>query len=353
MKVMQVIPMFGIAGAEVMCKTLTLELIKRKIDVFIVSLYSYHSSLTEELEDCGVKIYYLEKKKGLDFNCVKKLKTIINKEKPDIIHNHLYSLKYVVWANSNNISVVHTVHNVAEKEVGYIDRKIYKYFFRNKSVIPVALTKKIRDSISTVYSIPSKSIPIIFNGIDLTKCIPKVEYQKKKIFKIVHIGRFMSQKNHIGLVNAFKKFHELEPNSELLLVGDGELKEYIQNMVCINGLDKCVKFVGLQKNIYPILNYADVFILPSLYEGMPMTLIEAMGTGTPIIATKVGGIMDMLNDSEAILIDCTEESIVLALQKIVNNCELQKKLGTNARKKAYKFSASTMAVEYLKVYEEK
>lgn len=353
MKVMQVIPMFGVAGAEVMCKTLALELNKNNIEVIIVSLYSYYSNLTNEIDSAGVKCYYLDKKRGMDYTVIKKLKKIIEAEKPDVIHNHLYSLKYVVWANKKTkINVIHTVHNIAKKEAGYVDRILYKQFFKKKNVIPVALSKNIQESIHEEYKLPFAEIPIIFNGIDLTKCIEKTNYNIKDKFSIVHIGRFMYQKNHVGLINAYVEFHKIRPDSELILVGDGELKEQIVELTKKKQIYENVKFEGIKDNVYPILNQSDVFILPSLYEGMPMTLIEAMATGIPIIATRVGGVGDMLNENNALLINCNENEIVDALLRLIDDCELRKNIGENARKDSNLFSSKKMMIEYLKLYKQ-
>lgn len=351
MKVMQVIPMFGVAGAEVMCKTLALELKKNNIEVVVVSLYSYFSNLTNEIDSAGIKIYYLEKKRGIDYKVIKRLEKIIEIERPDIIHNHLYSLKYVVWANKKTkINIIHTVHNIAKKEAGYVDRVLYKNFFKKRNVLPVALSKNIQQSIHKEYKLSLVQIPIIFNGIDLTKCIEKTNYSIKDKFCIVHIGRFMYQKNHEGLINAFAEFHKNRPDSELILVGDGELKEEIIELAKKKKIYESVKFEGIKDNVYPILSQSDVFVLPSLYEGMPMTLIEAMATGTPIIATRVGGVGDMLNENDALLIQCNVREIVKALSKLINDCELRKKLGENAKKESKIFSSNNMMKQYLRLY---
>ena len=189
MKVMQVISMFGVAGAEVMCKTLALELKRNNIEVVVVSLYSYFSNLTNEIDSAGIKIYYLDKKRGIDYKVIKRLEKIIEIERPDIIHNHLYSLKYVVWANKKTkINIIESVHHVSKKEAGYVDRVLYKNFFKKRNVIPVALSKNIQQSIHKEYKLSLVQIPIIFNGIDLTKCIEKTNYSIKEKFCIVHIG---------------------------------------------------------------------------------------------------------------------------------------------------------------------
>ena len=194
---------------------------------------------------------------------------------------------------------------------------------------------------------------MVFNGIDLSRCIPKTDYSVNGNFKILHIGRFSEQKNHIGLVKAFKLFHDKHADSELGLIGDGEKKAEIEKYVEDNGLTSAVKFLGLQNNVYGYLNDADIFTLPSNYEGIPMTLIEAMGTGLPIVATAVGGVPDMLDEESALLVNVNDSAIAVAYEKYYLNEELRICHGISAAGLSKRFSSREMASRYCEFYQEK
>lgn len=354
MKIIQIMPEFGLAGAEIMCENLVYELKKMGNEIMIISLYNYHSAITERLEKSGIKIKYLDKKPGLDFSIFFKLFKIFYKEKPDVIHTHRYVMQYVIpIAVLTKIkNRVHTIHNIAEKEVGYSARKLSKIFYKYFSVIPVALSEAIQKTIINEYGIKKRNVPVIFNGINLEKCILKINYSSDQTFSILHIGRFSEAKNHFELLKAFKIFNDKYPNSVLNLIGDGELKEKIEDYVKNNHLEKFVKFLGLQSNVYPFLNKADIFTLPSKYEGIPMTLIEAMATGLPIVATEVGGIPDMLKNNESALITKVNvEEVAEAFEKLFLNEELRKKLGKNALKESMRFTSKEMAKKYIFVYQ--
>lgn len=353
MKILQIIPMLGMGGAEIMCENLTYELIKKGHEVVVVSLYTFHSTITERLENNGVKIYYLKKRKGMDLSVIPRIKKVIKQETPDVVHTHLDALKYVGFATAfKKIRITHTVHNMADKESSGISRRINRRLFR-KRVTPVALSKIVQQSIERVYKLHLNQVPVVFNGIDLKKCAVKSNYSIDKKLKILHIGRFSTQKNHIGLVRAFKLFHDQYSNSILQLIGDGEIKPKIEEYVAENNLSDCVEFLGLQDNVYQYLHKADIFTLPSLYEGIPMTLIEAMGTGLPIVATDVGGIPDMLKDQEsALLVTIDEEKIAEAFMELAQNEEKRARLGLAAKQESIKFSAEMMADKYLETYRE-
>ena len=356
MKVIQVIPTLNLAGAERMCETLTLELIKKNISVKIVSLYSSHTSITEKLTQLGVEIFFLDKKPGLDLSIIKKLKDIFKKERPDVVHSHLDSIKYITIATRKmNIPIcVHTVHNMADKELDAMGRLWVKRFYKNHQIIPIALSKIIQESIVNVYGISSDDIPIIVNGIDLSNCLQKRDYNISDTIKILHIGRFSEQKNHKGLIDVFKIFHTAKPNSILELIGDGYMMDTIKEYVSANNLEDAVSFLGVKSNVFEYINKADIFLLPSLYEGVPITLIEAMGTGIPIVATKVGGIPNMLSNNENALLTSTDaQEIANKLIMLADNFQLRKKLGQNAYIGSKEFSSEEMARQYIEIYQGK
>lgn len=353
MKIVQVMPEFGLAGAETMCENLTYELVKLGHQVTIISLYDFHSPITDRLENSGIRIIYLNKKPGLDFSMIFKLLKVFKEENTDVIHTHRYVMQYAIPAAvlAGVRRRVHTVHNVAKQENSYLARKLNYLFYKINRVVPVALSNLIKKTIIIEYGLKPESIPVILNGIDLSKCIVKKDYDIDNCFKVLHIGRFSEQKNHNMLIKAFGEFCKKAPNSVLQLIGDGEKKEEIKQLVANLGISDKVEFLGLKENVYKYLNTADVFVLPSLYEGMPMTLIEAMGTGLPIIATNVGGIPDMLvSGVEALIIDLDVNELSSTMMRVYKEKQTRESLGKMAYERSKNFSSSTMANQYIEVY---
>ena len=284
MKIMQIIPTFKLAGAETMCENLCIALKDAGEVVIAVSLYSDQTAITKRLEEKGIHIEFLGKQPGFDPMIFIKLVKLLKKEQPDIVHTHIVAAKYALPAAviAGVKRKVHTVHNMAQKEQGSIGKKINAFMYKYCGVIPVALSQEVRKSIQEVYSIPEAEIPVIYNGIDLSKCIQKTEYRIRKEYTILHIGRFMDVKNHEMLIRAFAKLVDKHDNVKLQLIGEGELKVQMEELANSLMIKDKVEFLGLKSNVYPYLNKADIFCLPSKYEGIPMSLIEAMGTGLPI-----------------------------------------------------------------------
>ncbi len=354
MKIVQVMPEFGLAGAEIMCENLTYSLIKLGHDVTVISMYNYHSALTERFESAGVDVRYLDKKPGLDISMISKIKKVLKEVRADVVHTHRYCAQYAVPAAilAGVKHRVHTVHNVAEMENKKPARIINKFFFKHCHLIPVALSELVRDSIVKEYKIDKDKIPVILNGIDLSECIPKKDYSVNGNFKILHIGRFSEQKNHIGLLKAFKMFHQKHSDSELWLIGEGELKSEIETFVKENDLVSSVKFLGVMSDVHGYLHDSDIFALPSNYEGIPMALIEAMGTALPIVATAVGGVPDMLNETDSMLVANDVADISNAMERYYSDPDLRRIHGTKALDASGRFSSDAMGENYACVYKQ-
>lgn len=352
MKIVQVMPDFGLAGAETMVENLSCGLAAEGCDVLVISFFDLHTAITERIENRGIKIKYLGKKRGFDPSIISKMRKIIKAYQPDVIHTHRYVLPYAFLASMGfKAKRVHTVHSAAQKEQTKVGKNINRVLFRYFNVVPVALSKEIQRTIQEVYGLPDNRIPVVFNGIDLSRCIVKESYARKDTFTVLHIGRFMDVKNHELLLRSFARFKGQHSDARLQLLGDGELKENMMQLAGQLNITDAVEFAGLQSNVYPWLHNADVFILPSKFEGMPMTLIEAMGTGLPIIASNVGGIPDMLSSQkEALLIEPKEEKIIEALEMVYSDAKKREYWGRNALQRSSLFSSQAMARKYLQLY---
>lgn len=353
MKVLQIIPMFKLAGAETMCENLCKALQNQGCDVVAVSLYTEHTPITDRLENAGIKVIYLGKRRGFDFSIFVKLYQLMKKERPEVVHTHIYAARYAlpVAAFCGIPKKIHTVHNIAQQEQAKAGKIVNKFMFKHCGVVPAALSEEVKKTVEEVYKLSAEKIPVIFNGVDLSNCKVKEDYTKRDEFKIVHIGRFMDVKNHAMILKTFALFSKQHTDAKLQLIGDGELRKDMEQLAQELGVENSVEFAGLQSNVYPWLHDADIFILPSKFEGMPMTLIEAMGTGLPIIASAVGGVPDMLTDGEnAMLIKPESEQLLASLEMLYYDESIRRVLGQKALQRSLAFSSETMAQRYIEIY---
>ena len=352
MKILQVIPYFCFGGAETMCENLTYALKAMGHEVQVVSLYNDRTPIAARMEEAGVQIVYLDKKLGLDVSMVGKLRRIMTQFQPDVVHTHLDVIKYAALAAklAGVKKCVHTVHNVADKEAeGRVQKGINGTYFRLGWSVPVALSPLVKQSILDFYNL--NDAPMVYNGVDLSRCMPKTDYSLHGP-TLIHIGRFNEQKNHECVLEAFRMVLQAYPDAVLKLLGDGERMEQMQALAASMGIAEHVIFVGSTTNVYPYLQEADVFLLPSKYEGMPMTVIEAMGTGLPIVASNVGGLSDMIDHGRSgFLAEVDAKATAEAVIKLLQSQALRESFGREAKADSNQFSAQTMAEEYLKLYQ--
>ncbi|EEP3502540.1 glycosyltransferase, partial [Campylobacter coli] len=141
-------------------------------------------------------------------------------------------------------------------------------------------------------------------------------YEKDyKIF--ITIGRLSPEKNHIGLIQAFCKFHQNYSKTRLIILGDGPLKEELQEYIRKNDLGDCIFMLGIKSNPYPYLKKADCFVLSSLHEGQPIVLLESLVLSKPIVATNILGNKSVLKNFGGILVEKDIEDIVSGLNSFM------------------------------------
>ena len=281
---------------------------------------------------------------------------LFRKEKPDIIHTHLYVMSYVLPAAiiTNRKRIVHTVHSVADKELRKSVRRIMHIAYKLFNVIPVAISNHIKKTVHDEYGIDNKKIKCIYNGVDTLKFKNNENRANKEIIEIVHVGKFRKEKNHRLLIEAFYLALNEVSNIRLKLVGDGDLRSEIEELVEELDIKDKVVFRGIQKNINDELKTADIFVLSSDWEGIPLSIIEAMASGLPIISTNAGGVVDILNNNETgILVDIGDkEGLATAMINLAKDYKLREKLGSEDLKQSEKYDIRTKVKEYGDVYKE-
>lgn len=350
MKIIHVIPNLNVGGAETMMKNLIIEQANAGHDVKVVAFYQSDSSIRKALEAIGIEILFVEKKQGFDFSVISKLKRIFNNECPDVIHTHLYVLPYV-FLSSGKRRIVHTIHTVAEKERSGIAVYLTRFIYHSRRVTPVAISDEIRKSISQFHNIPEDRIPVVLNGSPISNYYKKQSYAIPDKVRIIHVGSLIPLKNHELMIEVANMLKKNNVNFKMEFAGAGYLKEKLQEKVCNLGLEDCVEFVGLKDDISLFLKDADLFIFPSQYEGVPMSLIEAMASGLPIIASNVGGIPDMITDmANGILIEPNEEQLFSAIVNIVRDEDKRENIGKGAILASERFSATSMCEKYISIY---
>lgn len=298
-KVLIVIPTVGTGGAERLALDITRLLDKRQFEAAILCYYdNLPDAYGSLIEDENIKIVYLNKKLGLDFSMFSKVKKAIKLINPDIIHAHLDTLLYLIPSFNKCQVKLFTVHNIACYEAkDILQRTIRAFCFHIKKVNPVAISQCFVQDIASYYRLKERQIACIPNGIDFGNFnTNKRKKTEDKIYKFITVGAMKPQKNQKLLIKAFAYVHNKNPNTQLTILGDGILRSEIEKLISVYKLEDAVNLTGIVSNVEDYLTNADAFVLSSDFEGLPLSILEAMACGLPVVSSKCGGTVDIIND---------------------------------------------------------
>lgn len=196
-------------------------------------------------------------------------------------------------------------------------------------------------------------ITVIYNPIDIKEFFGKaITASKDKL--IVTVGRLIPVKNQKLLIHAFSNIRERLPGYKLIIFGEGNCRQELQQTINELGMQECVVLYGNNKNLFPELIHAELFVLTSNYEGMPNALLEAMCLGLPVISTKVSGATDfIINGVNGILIDLNDAAqLSRAMEKVLLDKKVQYQFGIHAMEIIKDVSVDEIIPKWIKIIEE-
>ena len=218
-----------------------------------------------------------------------------------------------------------------------------------------------RSVMSKAIGFPEERIWVIRNGVSVKKFQPspnrmkireRMGYDDDEVL-IAAVGRLVPVKNHKMLIQGFSHVARKLPNVRLLVVGDGPLRGELQRLCSDVEVQSKVEFLGVRMDVPEILQGTDIFALTSISEGMSNTVLEAMSTALPVVATNVGGNSELVEGGvTGILVESKNASaLAKALEGLVRDPERRKEMGRRGREKVKeKFNLETMVSEYEGIY---
>lgn len=350
-KVAVVLPYFGRGGAENMVAHLVshLDLDQVNVQVFCIFGKPQQNHLEEEVRSHGVNITYIGKGLGFSPSAAIKLYKALNKFEPDVIHTHLSGGFYAgFWVLFHNIKMLHTVHNMPLFEAGKIKRNMYAMLYKLNKAVPVAISNEIRNQVEEIYHMPGR-VELVYNPVDVER-FSTIGKKVHSGFIFLSAGRLSEQKNQKLLIDAFYELLKDKNHVKLIILGDGPNKECLNQQVKRLRLENDVFLPGNVVNIEEYMARADVFILSSLYEGLPLVLLEAMAARLPIISTDVGGVKDIVTDNGILVPPMDVKKLKSAMQKIMEEESLREKFAAKSYEHVLKYNSPNIANQYTELY---
>lgn len=294
-RVLHVVGKMDTGGLETLIMNWYRNLDKSKIQFDFLTHHAERGFYDDEIEALGGHIYRLSFSNDRNFRKYRKdLDAFFSKHNEyKIVHGHhsTFGKYYLSFAKKYQVPV-----RISHSHIASFSRTIKGIiaYFSSRSFKKYATEYFACSRAAGNYMYGSNTcFTVINNGIDTDKYVFSEEKREsirrelnlKDSYTLIHVGRFFDQKNHNFLIDIFAKFKKLNFNAKLLLIGIGPLQNKIREKVKLLGLEDSVMFLNQQANVQDYLSASDLFIFPSLYEGLPLTLVEAQSSGLPIVCS--------------------------------------------------------------------
>lgn len=343
---------------------------KNRYRVLFASLNEFAPWLYEYMESQGVECFSCDAKSRKDYiSSIFKLSAYLKKEKVDILHVHLFDPSIVGLLAG---VIAGTKYRVMTRHYSDYHTRINKNWHVRLDKMCNRLSHKIigvsehtSDHIAEVENTPREKVITIYNGIDFDRVKPsdddfrtriRREFDAENKFLILTTGRLHPEKGYPYLFKAVAKLREkVKKPFVWIIAGKGIFENEFRQQVTDLGCNDVIKFIGFRKDIPDLMSAADVFVLPSVAEAFGVVFAEAIYLGTPIVATKIGGIPEIVTDGvDGILIPPADsEALANTLADLLNQPEKLKSLANKGREKVIgKFEFEDMTRNYEAVYED-
>jgi glycosyltransferase involved in cell wall biosynthesis len=361
-KVLQLISSGGYYGAENMLLNLCASQQKPGCENSLMLFYNVHAPNVEFYERArrrGLSVRMVHCQGRADWRAVRQIEECIQEDGIQLLHTHGYKadLYGYVAARRSGKPIVATCHNwvggtAALGIYNRLDRMALKRFQRLAAVSD-SVAQRLLDS-----GVSAKKIRTIANGIDVglferARPLPVFDFEGNKVVGMV--ARLDLQKGFEYLLRAARELCAAFPGLKVVIVGEGPDRQAIEHMVQRFGLRSNVILAGQHSDMPGIYAAMDIFVLPSLNEGLPMTILEAMAASRPVIATRVGAIPKVIKDGETgLLVDPGDvDGLRNALARLLLDSDLCRCLGSAGHDWiSGNYTSEAMALKYRQMYDE-
>jgi glycosyltransferase involved in cell wall biosynthesis len=363
--VCQLLHSLKVGGAEVLAARLA-----RQFDsacrVLFVCLDEL-GTLGQQLRDEGFRVEVLGRRPGVDWRCVLRLARVLRREQVDLVHAHQYTPFFYAAAARLLYpypAIVLTEHGRHHPDYPRPKRRLANRLFLQRRDRVVAVGEAVRQALVANDGFPAERVGVVYNGIDLTPFTGDTAARAAARqdlglgaddLVLIQVARLDAIKDHATALRALKRVVGRRPDARLVLVGEGPEEAHIRRFVRENRLEPNVRMLGLRQDVARLLPSADVFLLTSVSEGIPLTVIEAMAAGLPIVSTRVGGVPEVVVERQTGFLAPAGDSAALAATvcQLADDPVLRAEMGRRGRRRAEAlFSERLMHTRYDQLYRE-
>jgi len=358
MRIVQVTESLEIGGAERVVVTLANALADRH-ESSVICLKSL-GPLAADLD--GVTVSCIHKREGNDPGAILRLARALRAARAEVVHAHDWGgyldIMSAAWLARVPVAV-HTVHGryMSYPPGRFTDlKKSLRHFCERRAARrfgnTICVSDALRAHVAEEVGIPESVMHTIANGVAVPP-LRRERVAQAGALRLVTVGRLAAVKNFALLIRAFAPLAARWPQLSLSIVGDGPERGALEKLAVELGLTGAVHFLGFRSDIDELLAQSDVFVLTSLSEGIPMSILEAMKSGLPVVATRVGGVPATVAEGETgILVESGDErALTRALATLIEYPRSAEAMGAAGQARVReKFSVETMVAAYEAIY---
>jgi len=331
----------------------------------ILCLAGSNPTFRKRIERADVEVLSLDKKPGKDLGMYLRAWRVLRRVRPDIVHTRNLGTVDLQWIAAT-AGIAHRVHGEhgweATDPCGLAPRSLrIRRACRPAISRYISVSRDIAHWLEEHVGVPPARIDQVYNGVDLAKFHPaypaevRVDSNDADVVTLGTIGRLDPVKNHVALLQAFAALRVRRPNLRLTIVGDGQLRGELESQAAALGIGDDVMFIGAHNRVPELMRHFDVFVLPSINEGISNTILEAMASGLPVVAGRVGGNPEIVVDGVTGRLYEPSDSAGLeqALLSYVADPILRLAHGRAGRQRVVQnFSLDSMVDRYVTIYDE-
>ena len=352
-KVAIVLPYFGPGGAEKMVAQLAAGMDPEAFHVEVFCVYGepQNNQMEQQLQTKGIPIHYIRKGKGFSASAVVRLFRALDAFGPDVVHTHLYACVYAaLWPVLRHRPMLHTFHTLPEIENKRPVRRILtRWLVRKNIMTPVVLSASNQRMVAAYYGLSAEQVPVVHNPVDLAR-FAEASGTTDDTFRFITVGRFSPEKNQQMMYRAFAGFLQKGYDARLVMLGKGEEEANLKSLAEELGIADRIDYAGYVNHVEHYLKNADVFLLSSHYEALPLAVLEAMAAGLPVISTDVGGIRDIVTDNGLLISADDVNAMTQAMERLYLEPATRHRMADAAVRNVQAYDVSNTATGYAVLY---
>ena len=363
--VCQLLHSLTVGGAEVLAARIARQLSGHYRIVF--ACLDGLGALADDLQRDGFPVHCLERGSGLDVGCGRRLAQVLRQERVDLIHAHQYTpFFYAMVAGffRRRPAVLFTEHGRWHPDYPRRKRILFNRTMLRRRDRVVGVGHSVAGALIDNEGIPARRVRVVYNGIDLQpfdrRSADQASIREEMGFGpqhqvLIQVARLDPLKDHLTAIRTLEQVLQRRPEVRLILVGEGPERARIEAEIERRGLQAFVRLLGLRRDVARLLAAADAFLLTSISEGIPLTLIEAMAAGLPVVSTSVGGVPEVVEEGRTGLLAPAGDPLGLAeaVLALLEHPARARAMGEAGRLRATdSFSEQAMLGAYRELYGE-